>query len=70
MDEQRDPGNRVGENADEPVVIHEIGNRTYIVANVDPLDVDGTRTVAVGAVLIPVFHRTATARRAGAGSGQ
>jgi hypothetical protein len=30
---------------------HEIGNRTYIVADVDPLDVDGTRTVAVGSAL-------------------
>ena len=30
---------------------HEIGNRTYIVADVDPLDVDGVRTVAVGACL-------------------
>lgn len=27
---------------------HEIGNRTYIVANVEPLDVDGVRTVQVG----------------------
>ena len=33
---------------------HEIGNRTYIVADVDPLDVDGTRTVAVGLVLFLV----------------
>ena len=30
---------------------HAIGNRTYIVADVDPLDVDGTRTVAVGTSL-------------------
>lgn len=35
----------------EGVATHEIGNRTYIVADVDPLDVDGTRTVAVGAAL-------------------
>jgi hypothetical protein len=27
---------------------HEIGNRTFIVADVDPLDVDGVRTVTVG----------------------
>jgi hypothetical protein len=27
---------------------HEIGNRTYIVADVEPLDVDGVRTVQVG----------------------
>jgi hypothetical protein len=31
------------------VTTHEIGNRTYVVAEVDPLDVDGTWTVAVGA---------------------
>ena len=30
---------------------HEIGRRTYVVADVAPLDVDGTRTVAVGALL-------------------
>jgi hypothetical protein len=49
----------------EPVQIHEIGNRTYIVANVEPLDVDGTRTVAVGAglwllafvLLLPFYGR-------------
>ena len=35
----------------EQVTSHEIGNRTYIVADVDPLDVDGTRTVAVGSLL-------------------
>jgi hypothetical protein len=33
------------------VKTHKIGNRTYIVADVDPLDVDGVRTVAVGAGL-------------------
>ena len=30
---------------------HEIGNRTYIVADVEPLDVDGVRTVEVGSAL-------------------
>ncbi len=30
---------------------HEIGSRTYVVADVDPLDLDGVRTVAVGAGL-------------------
>ena len=30
---------------------HEIGNRTYVVADVEPLDVDGVRTVGVGTVL-------------------
>ena len=29
---------------------HEIGNRTYIVADVEPLDVDGVRTVTVGTI--------------------
>ena len=31
--------------------VHEIGNRTYVVADVEPLDVSGVRFVAVGAVL-------------------
>ena len=35
----------------EGVQTHEIGNRIYVVADVDPLDVDGTRTVAVGSAL-------------------
>ena len=30
---------------------HEIGNRTYFVADVEPLDVDGVRTVEVGTAL-------------------
>ena len=30
---------------------HEIGNRTYIVAQVEPLDVDGVRTTEVGTAL-------------------
>jgi len=33
---------------DDQPMQHEIGNRTYIVADVDPLDVDGVRTVTVG----------------------
>jgi hypothetical protein len=36
---------------DEQPKVHEIGNRTYIVADVDPLDVDGVRTVQVGTAL-------------------
>ena len=36
---------------DEQPRQHEIGNRTYIVADVDPLDVDGVRTVEVGSGL-------------------
>ncbi len=27
---------------------HEVGNRTFFVADVEPLDVDGVRTVEVG----------------------
>jgi Protein of unknown function (DUF2530) len=38
----------------EALTTHEIGSRTYVVADVEPLDVDGTRTVAVGAVLFLV----------------
>lgn len=30
---------------------HEIGNRTYIVADVDPLDLDGVRTLQIGTAL-------------------
>ena len=30
---------------------HEIGRRTYLVADVEPLDVDGVRTVEVGTAL-------------------
>jgi len=30
---------------------HEIGNRTYFVADVEPLDVDGVRTIEVGTAL-------------------
>jgi hypothetical protein len=33
------------------VQVREFGDRTYIVADVEPLDVDGTRTVAVGSLL-------------------
>ena len=33
---------------DEQPRKHEIGSRTYIVADVEPLDVDGVRTVEVG----------------------
>ena len=31
--------------------VHEIGNRTYLVADVEPLDVTGTRTILVGTLL-------------------
>jgi Protein of unknown function (DUF2530) len=30
---------------------HELGNRTFFVADVEPLDVDGVRTVEVGTAL-------------------
>jgi len=33
------------------VTEHEFANRTYLVAQVQPLDVDGFRTIAVGAAL-------------------
>jgi hypothetical protein len=33
---------------EEQPMTHEIGSRTYIVADVDPLDVDGVRTLEVG----------------------
>jgi Protein of unknown function (DUF2530) len=49
-----DPDPPYPEQPTDEVRTHEIGNRTYVVANVDPLDVDGTRTVAVGSVLFLV----------------
>jgi len=36
---------------DDQPMKHEIGNRTYLVADVEPLDLDGVRTVEVGVVL-------------------
>jgi hypothetical protein len=36
---------------DDQPIIHEIGNRTYLVANVEPLDVEGVRTMQVGILL-------------------
>lgn len=36
---------------DDETTQHEIGNRTYIVAQVDPLDVDGVRTAEVGTAI-------------------
>lgn len=33
------------------VTEHEFANRTYLVATVQPLDVDGVRTIGIGAVL-------------------
>ncbi|MDF1604822.1 DUF2530 domain-containing protein [Nocardioides sp. YIM 152315] len=39
------------EPLDDRPMQHEIGNRTYFVANVEPMDVDGVRTVEVGSAL-------------------
>ena len=36
---------------DDQPMQHEIGNRTFVVADVEPLDVDGVRTVEVGVAL-------------------
>ena len=36
---------------DDQPMKHEIGNRTYIVADVEPLDVDGVRTVEIGSLM-------------------
>ena len=36
---------------DEQPKSHEIGSRTYLVADVDPLDVDGVRTLEVGTAI-------------------
>jgi len=36
---------------DDQPLTREIGNRTYLVANVEPLDVDGIRTIQVGIAL-------------------
>jgi hypothetical protein len=33
---------------DDQPIQHEIGNRTFIVADLEPMDVDGVRTVEVG----------------------
>ncbi|WP_249666156.1 DUF2530 domain-containing protein [Nocardioides faecalis] len=39
---------------DDQPTQHEIGNRTFLIAPVEPLDVDGVRTVQVGTVLFVV----------------
>ncbi len=57
---------------DDQPMKHEIGNRTYLVADVEPLDVDGVRTVLVGTAafffafvaLIPFYGALADAGRA------
>jgi hypothetical protein len=45
-----DPTSDPGEPTPD-VKAHEIGSKTFIVADVDPLDVDGVRTISVGAGL-------------------
>lgn len=57
---------------DEQPDRHEIGNRSYLVADVEPLDVDGVRTVGIGSVLwlvgfvglLPFYGRLAEDGRA------
>ena len=47
-------GGPAGDGTDgevENVQVHEIGRRRFVVADVEPLDVDGVRTVAVGTAL-------------------
>ena len=39
------------EEYDEQPAAHRIGKRTYLIADVPPLDVDGVRTVEVGTAL-------------------
>jgi hypothetical protein len=39
---------RIVELRDNQPMKHEFGNRIYVVADVEPLDVDGVRTVQVG----------------------
>src|SRR3954466_14931060 len=50
----QEPAPQQPETPAEGLRTHEIGNRTYIVADVSPLDVDGPRTVAVGSILFLV----------------
>ena len=56
---------------DEQPMQHEIGRRTYLIADVEPLDVDGVRTVEVGTLawligfvaLLPFYGRLEDAGR-------
>ncbi|MEI2810427.1 MAG: DUF2530 domain-containing protein [Nocardioides sp.] len=56
---------------EEPKTHHAIGRRTYIIAKVEPLDVDGIRTVVVGSALwliaflglLPFYGRLADSGR-------
>ena len=51
MDQPDERPSEPVETTEPELKTHEIGKRTYIVADVDPLDVDGVRSVAVGAGL-------------------
>ena len=53
-DPVQDPQPPYPEQPVDGVQVHAIGDRRYVVADVKPLDVDGTRTVAVGSVLFLV----------------
>ncbi len=56
---------------DDQPMTHEIGRRTYLVADVEPLDVDGVRTVEVGiglflvafVALLPFYGRLESSGR-------
>ena len=60
----RVPGQPTGGET-ENVQVHKIGNRHFVIADVEPLDVDGVRTVAVGTglwllaflMLLPFYGR-------------
>ena len=59
------------EGRDEQPTRHEFGSRVFLVAPVEPLDVDGVRTVQVGAALwllafvalLPFYERLAETGR-------
>ena len=38
-------------DGEQPAAAHRIGERTYFIADVEPLDVDGVRTLVVGTAL-------------------
>lgn len=40
-----------GQHDVEPPAAHRIGERTYLIADVEPLDVSGVRTLTVGTAL-------------------
>jgi hypothetical protein len=60
-----EPDPKIEPDPSEIAETHEIGRRTYIVARVEPLDVDGVRTVAIGTglwllafvLLLPFYGR-------------